>query len=472
MDLKPLTKDISRAAGLLPEDAAIVVELVELWSRKRERNLLRDRYYLGHVPIKDLGIAIPPEVAQKLRTRVDWPRKAVIALANRSVFDGFTAADEGVQAELARVVDANDMRSLYRRNLVGALKHCCGFWTVTAGDGGMPVVSAYPATAACALWDDALKSIRAGLVVVESKGRSGTDEREPVRVDVYTADAVITIRRRWVGRWKADYAYHSMGRPLMEPMPYDPTLERPFGHSRITRTVMSLTDDAIRQRARMEVAAEAAALPQMWLLGTAARMTNDGNKYDASMGAINEITKDEEGDAPTVWQSTQLSMQPHTDYFRALACQFSSATNVPLAELGVTTDNPSSAEAIYAAKEPLVVDAQNLNATNEIALRNVALMCLASMRDTDFAAQRDAGHSISVHWPDPAYPSVGSMSDAVVKMVTAIPSLADSEVILERLTFSAEEIERIQGDRKKSQANAAVASLLAPKKDEDGDDTA
>ena len=145
---------------------------------------------------------------------------------------------------------------------------------------------------------------------------------------------------------------------------------------------------------------------------------------------------------------------------------------MPVAELGVTTDNPSSAEAIYAAKEPLVVDAQNLNKANEVALRNVALMCLASMRGTDFATQRDAGASISVHWPDPAYPSVGSMSDAVVKMVAAIPTLADSEVVLERLTFTAEEIERIQGDRKAAQANAAIASLLAPKKENDDGDTA
>lgn len=469
MDIANIAASIAGADGLLPDDASVVSELVRLWSAKRPRNDLRDCYYLGHVPIKDLGIAIPPKVAAKLRTRVDWPRKAVTALTNRSVFDGFTSADKAVQGELARVVDANDLRALYRRNVVGELKHCCGFWTVVEGGDDTPVVSAYPATFACALWDDTLKAIRAGLVVVESKAQPITGKRAATRVDVYTADAVISIRRRWGFRWSAEYTPHSMGRPLMEPMPYEPTLERPFGHSRITRTVMSLTDDAIRQRARMEVAAEAAALPQMWLLGTAKRMIDDAARYEASMGTINEITKDLDGDAPTVWQSAQLSMQPHTDYFRLLATQFSSATNVPLAELGVTTDNPTSAEAIYAAKEPLIVDAQNLNRGNEVALRNVALMCLAHMRGTDFATQRDAGASISVHWPDPAYPSVGSMSDAILKMVQAIPTLADSEVILERLTFSSEEIDRIQSDRTTAQANAAVASLLAPKKDAPGE---
>lgn len=218
----------------------------------------------------------------------------------------------------------------------------------------------------------------------------------------------------------------------------------------------------------MEVAAESAALPQMWLLGTAARTIGEGLRYDASMGAVNEVLKDEDGDSPTVWQSAQLSMQPHADYWRALACQFSSETNVPLSELGVTTDNPSSAEAIYAAKEPLVVDAQNLNATNEIALRNVALMCLAQLHGTSFAEERDAGHGISVHWPSPAYPSIGSMSDAVLKIVQAIPSLADSDVMLERLTFSEEEIGRINSDRRRSQGRALVNMLAAGGEGADG----
>ena len=66
----------------------------------------------------------------------------------------------------------------------------------------------------------------------------------------------------------------------------------------------------------------------MWLLGTDKRVTNDGNRYSASMGAINEVTKDADGDAPTVWQSSQLQMAPLTEYFRALACQMSSVTDV------------------------------------------------------------------------------------------------------------------------------------------------
>lgn len=50
---------------------------------------------------------------------------------------------------------------------------------------------------------------------------------------------------------------------------------------------------------------------------------------------------------------------------RNLAAQFAGATCVPISELGVVHDNPSSAEAIYAAKEALVVEVDaTLNAAN------------------------------------------------------------------------------------------------------------
>ena len=72
---------------------------------------------------------------------------------------------------------------------------------------------------------------------------------------------------------------------------------------------------------------------------------------------------------------------------RSLAVRFSGETNVPVSELGVVSDNPSSAEAIYAAKEPLVIEAVNLNADNGEALRDVALMCLA-LEEYGFTAEQ------------------------------------------------------------------------------------
>ncbi len=355
------------------------------------RNLGRGRSAINKV-IKDEGLRergvrddAPPDAL--IRPHVDWPRKAVLALANRSVLDGYTAKDAEV-----------------------------------------------------------------------------TDERVPTLVGVYEPGCVIELRADG-DRWSAASRPHGMGRPLMEPMPYEPTLERPFGQSRITRTVMSITDDAVREKARSEVAAEFAAFPQKWLLGTDAETINDGNRYSAAMGVMQEVAKDPDGDSPTIWQSPQLTMQPHIDYMRSLAAQFAGETDLPLSSLGVVSDNPSSAEAIYAAKEDLVIDAQNLNRSNAQALRSVALMALAVAHGTDWATERDAGHGIEPMFRDEARPSVVSMSDALLKQVQAIPWLADTSVALEMLGYTEEQRQRMQADKKRAQADAAISSLFAPTKE-------
>lgn len=464
-----LSEQVAGAAGLSSEDAALVRDLMETWRKRRGNNLLRDDYYLGHVRVKDLGISMPANLAKRIDPRVDWPRKAVHALADRSIFNGFTCEDEQADARLRAICAANQLERLYRKNLIGELKHCCGFWTVTTEEGNdnVPIVSAYPATAAAALWDDAQKRIKAGLVVAESKKLPGDYERIPSVVHLLTEENLVVLTRAG-GSWTAEYREHGMGRCLMEPMAHGATLERPFGVSRITRSVMSITDDAIRQRARMEVAAEAATLPQTWLLGTYKKMVNDSNRYDASMGAINEITKDPDGDSPTLWQSAQLQMAPLTEYLRQLACQMSAVTNVPVSFFGVSNDNPSSSDAIAASLEPLVIDAKNLNRDNANALRNVAYMALAVVNGTDYATERDAGYNINPRYLSPAYPSTVSLSDAVLKQVQALPKLANSTVAFEMLDYTEEQIQRIESDARKVQAREIINAMVG---EGSGDDT-
>lgn len=457
-----ITEAAASAKQLKPEDAELVRKLVAIWRQKLTRNQLRDRYYLSHVKTKDLGVAIAPEMRGKIKARIDWPAKAVDYLAARSQFDGFTTSDSMRTQELMQIAQANHLKLLYRKVVTSELKHCCAALTVTAGDNG-PVISAYPMTACALMWDDALKEVKAGLVVAESKKAPGSNVRKPTMYKLFTRDALVTIRCVGMGQvWIANYAYHSMGRPLIEPMAYRPTLERPFGRSRITRTVMSLTDDAQREKERSEIAAEFAAYPQKYLLGTDRTTIPKDSRYAAYIGAILEVTKGEGDTVPTFGQLSQLSMQPHIDYMRSLAAQFSGATNVPLSALGVVSDNPSSAEAIYAAKEDLVIDAQALNADNGRALVNIAMMALAIQDNSDFNTVRNSGVAIEARFKNPAMPSVVSQSDAMVKQISVLPWLAESDVALEELGYNEEQIQRLHADRARWQgmqlANATIAS--------------
>lgn len=467
---KEIPSDIAAAAGLRPEDADIVRDLCETYRRKLGRNYLRRGYYLMHERPKELGISVPPHL-RNLEQVVGWPAKAVDSLANRSQFDGFVTADEETTEALSGIVLESSLKRLYRQAVKSELQCCCSFLTVTAGEDGEPrvIVSAHPATAAAAIWDEHMRRIRAGMVVVDRDTRPHSGD-EPTWVDVFTAEAVIRIRRDGTTRnWAAEYVWHSMGRPLMVPMAHEATLERPFGKSRISRAVMNITDDAMRASVRSEISAEFFTSPQKYLMGAESDALDGMSKWDAYIGNIFAVSKDADGDVPSFGQLAQGSMQPHIDYMRSLAARFSGETNVPLSELGVVTDNPSSAEAIYAAKEALVIDAQNLNADNGEALRDVALMALAVERGTDFATVAGEGLAVQAKFRNPAMPSVVSQSDAMVKMISVLPWLAESDVALEELGFSDDQIQRLRSDRRRASAKATMAAAIAQAPTPSGD---
>lgn len=452
-----LPESVASAAGLSDGDRATVRELVDVWRRKRHRNVVRSAYYDMHRAARDLGIAVPPSL-RELEQVCGWPAKAVDSLAVRSQFDGFVCSDQAAQDRLSRLVARDRLKRVYRMACRSELKHSCSFLAVTAADDGSALVSAYPATGASALWDDRAKRVRAGLVVVERDRRRGS---EPTLVNVFTDDAVIRISRRAGERWRAEYLEHSMGRPLMEPLAYSAELERPFGKSRISRAVMNITDDAMRASKRSEVSAEFFTSPQKYLLGVGEDAFEDKTKWEAYIGTIFAIGKDEDGNTPSFGQLAQGSMQPHIDYMRSLAARFSGETNVPVSSLGVVSDNPSSAEAIYAAKEDMVVDAQELNSDNGDALRNVALMALAVEEGTTFAEQEARGLDVQAKFRNPAMPSIVSQADAMTKMISAIPWLADTDVALEEFGFSDDQIQRLKSDRAKARVSDAFASILS-----------
>lgn len=377
---------------------------------------------------------------------------------------------------MSKAMARNDMGNLVHKTVSGALRHSCAFMTVTRGhvEWGEPptVVSAYPLTASSAIWDEARRRIGAGMVVVAGARRTPRSQRAPTMVYVFTDESLIVISRPTPsGRFAATYVAHSMGRVPMEPVAYHATLERPFGRSRITRTVMGLVDDAQREMLNMTAAASFSAMPQKYLMGAdkTTAETIASQPFGAFIGSLFVGTTNKRGQTPQFGQLAQLPMQPHIDYMRSLAAQFSGTTGAPLSSLGVVSDNPSSAEAIAASIEPLIIDAKNLNRDNGCALRNVAYMALAVLHGTDFATERDAGLNVNARFMSPAYPSVVSQSDAMLKQVQALPKIAASDVALETLGYTDEQMQRINSDYKKAQANQAVLSLLTPKEDGDGD---
>ena len=416
------------APGLPDEYAQMLGDLLVLWASKLYRNQLKMRYYNGKNVLKDFGISIPPSLLN-VETVVGWPQKAVDAMAVRSRFDGFTATDPDVQAMLDGISRRSRLNVKYRQAVQSALIHSCCFATVTVDDKGEPRIDLHSAETAAARWDSAKGRIAYGLAI------DGFQKNVPAEMALHAEDAVIYFRLNSLGYYDWQLQRINMGRPTMESIAYRPTYRRPFGQSRISRAVMSITDSAVREALRTEISAEFFTSPQKFLLGADRDAFAATTKWEAYIGNIFAVGRDEDGNLPSFGQLPQGSMQPHTDYMRSLAARFSGETNVPISTLGVIHDNPASAEAIYAANEPLIIEVEDFNDGARESLRMLASMAMAARLDVPLAALDERYTDFTPDFRNPAMPSIVSQTDAMVKIASVVPGFAGTDVFFEQIGF-------------------------------------
>lgn len=459
----PVPTDV---VGLAEDDAALMARLVKQWQAKRSRNALRRQYRDMQVNVAFLGASVPPYMRDQLDIVCGWPDKAVTSLASRCMWDGVTSPS-GEEDPLGAMSLLHDNRfDLLVPELVDAtLTYCCSFVVALPGDtaAGDPdvVVTGADALWATGLWDVRRRGLEAGLLV-----DSADDNGKPTSMLLLTSEHVTRLAlgdRGWVAVARMD---HSLGRVPMEPLPYRPALGRPFGRSRISREVMSITDRVVRAGFRTEVSSDLYAAPALLLLGADESMFQNaqGEKtplWSWYMGRLKSLPKDEDGEKPDLQVIPQQSMDPFLAMKRALAAEFASATSLPISALGIVQDNPSSAEAIYAAKEDLVVEAMNTTRSIGYGLNRVVQDAICLRDGIPVSEMGDEVRNLATRWRNPAMPSVVSQSDAMVKQIGAIPELAQTDVALEELGYSAEQIVRIRSQIKRAQAGGVLDRLLA-----------
>ncbi|BDZ40814.1 hypothetical protein GCM10025865_01130 [Paraoerskovia sediminicola] len=446
-------------------DAADQDVLNGLWAtleKRRPRNVLRTRYYDSKNALRDLGIALPPQL-REVEAAVGWPAKAVDSMSRRTIFDGFRAigantADLGLDA----ILDENRMDAKMPQVHTSALIHACAFTFVTNGDveAGQPAVliTTRSALDASGVWDKLLGELSAALEIAarDSYGRA-------VSMVLHFHNRYIGIQ--WDGRrWRGFERRHRFGM-LAEPIAYKAELDRPFGHSRISRPVMYLTDAAVRTNLRTEIGAEFYNAPQRYALGADedAFADEDGNPvpaWQAILGRLLLLSRDEDGNLPQVGQFAQQTMQPNLDQMRSISQQFAGETSLPVGSLGIVQDNPASAEAIRAANEELGTEIEHWRRTSlSPAWTRQARRALAMLDDSP--ASRAVYATLSTQWGKWSEPSEVSQAQAAQARVTAFPLMADSDVELERAGYTRDEIDRARAEQAKVANRSNLQALLA-----------
>lgn len=459
--------------GASADDVTVIRKMLAELRSRWPKNYKRSLYYDTEQAFKDLGIALPPQL-RKARFVLGWGTQAVRKPAMRSQFDGLRLPGSNDPFELGEVFSQNRFSLEFSQAVVSAYTHGMSLVTVAKGrDGEAPVqIQAHSAESSVALWDRRSRRLGAALTVGE-----WDDDGRPSEFVVYLPNSVLECKHEKGNKWTSVAHPNEMGRVLAVAVTNDPQLRRPFGRSRITNAVMALSDMAVRAYVRMEGNAEFYSSPQLALLGVDAEAFGDGlpesEKFKLAQDRVLALTKDQEGDVPTLTQLAQATMAPHSDMLRTVAMAFSGETGIPPSSLGIIHDQPASAEAIRAAEHDLLVDVtyQNKFVLTE-AVREIATLAVM-VRDGLNEAPAEAW-KLSARFSDPEFRSLSAQSDSVQKLASGMNDLANYPVLLEQV-FDDDQVERIQADQRRSQVNSLIASLSqgapqVPQEEEGGED--
>lgn len=443
--------------GLSEVEQKTLRRLSENLSAKKRINDKRSLYHDAKQVVEHLGIAIPPAL-QTVETVIEWPATAVEALENRIDLDGFVIPGAStLDLGIDQIVDDNMLMLESVQAHTSALKYGPAFVAVMAGDVGEPEVlmRTLSATSTTGLWDANRRRLAAVLSVTDS------DNMGLKEFILYLADVIITASRNG-SVWSVERAPHSLGRCPVALLPFKPSPESPFGRSRITQGVMTTTDRAVRTLLRMEVSAEFYSAPQRYILGADASAFQDaaGNTlpgWAALVSSMLAIGRDEDsGELPTVGQFPQLTMQPHMDMVRSDAAVFAGMTKIPVNMLGIIHDNPASDAAMHTAYLALNKEAERAHIPFGYGWVDAMRMAV-EIRDGAAAAAALTG--LRAKWRNPATPTKGEASKAVVEQVTAGILPPDSEVTLEQLGYDDVTIQRIVADRRRSAVSQLVSGI-------------
>lgn len=440
-------------AGLTGPEQKALDELVRVYSLHQAGNAEKEKYYEGHVALKDvnLGIALPQGI-RNLEVGCSWGQKAVDVLAARSMFDGFVSSG-GDNAVLNRLIADNRLIAEYGKACRDELKYGCAFATLSADAAiGCKIRFHSPATAA-ALWSGEKGRIACGLAIIDTvPDEHLTGVWQPRVVNLYMDNTVTVLRRRSDG-WNVQRLPHRMGRPLMEPLIWNATSGKPFGRSRLKRSIRTLIDDYIRTVANATIALEFDTTPQKYILGVTDEQYDVliSDKFKSYVGSLLAATSNPEtGENPVFGQLAQGSLSPHTEKMRMTATQFAAATGLTVADVGVVNDaNPTSSDAILAQSQTLVLLAQQLNTGNGDALRTIAQMAQAILRNVPPGALTEEERNVMPHFKNPAMPSVAVTADAAIKIATAREEFASTDTFLEMIGFDQADIRRIRAQEQR-----------------------
>lgn len=446
--------------SLTEDEKQLVAHLQSRASSARSQMETSRAYYQASQNLKNLEVAIPRELAEKLRTLVGWAQTAVDPYVDRLHVEGFrlpgeTSADEA----LGRVWALNGLDAEESLAYTDALSMRQAWWLVGTNpdDAETPLVTVESPLNVAAQWDLSGRRVRSLLQTYTQ------DDQD--RAALMLPDRTIHIAMDDKGDWYVvDVDKHNFGYVSAVRMANRPSTDNRDGFAEIGPAHMSLIDSACRRLMGLEASSELYSVPRLLILGAAAEDFTNANgqarkAWDAYISKINVLERDDSGEAPTVQQLAVYDPSVFTKVVEMYAAQFAGLVNALPQDLGLYTQgNPPSVESIDAMESRRNRHARTMQQTFGVAHVQVQQMALRFIHN---GALPDRYRRIEVDWTPPELVNFTAAADAVSKLTSGdSPVLpARSDVVLKRLGFSAVERAQIEKDRGE-QVPADIAKAL------------
>lgn len=382
-------------------------------SAKRKRCEKRYDYYeMKHI-FHDFS-PVTPKGFEWLKECLGWCGKSVDAIADRIIFREFS----NDTFDMTEIYNMNNPDILFDDAILSALITSCSFIYISKEDGGFPRLQVIDGRRATGIIDPITNMLNEGYAILE--------------VDTYdnpTKEAYFT-KEQTVFYEKGEEPYEQKNvapYALLVPVIYRPDSKRPFGHSRISRACMSIQESALRTLKRSEISSEFYSFPQKYVLGLS-QEAEQMDTWKATMSSMLQFDKDEDGDSPSVGQFTQQSMTPYIEHLRMLASLFAGETGLTLDDLGFSTENPSSIEAIKAQHETLRFTAKKAQKHFATGFLNAGFLACC-IRD-EFPYRRNQIYQTKVKWEplfEPDSSALSIIGDGAIKINQAVPGYFDKD---------------------------------------------
>jgi YD repeat-containing protein len=373
-------------------------------------------------------------------------------LAERCALEQVSFGDDRRQAR--RLETITDLKSRVTWAQRAALIHGISY-LVTAGHREFPRIHVVDALNGFGEWDWGHGNLKRFIEVTErTDGRisSFVYHAEGRRVSAHFADA----------QWQTVFSHtQTLG---VEALVYKPHPGRWAGHSLISETNMRLTDAAVRTLVRLEGHLDIYAYPKDWLFGPDKSIFADseGNQtdaIDAGLGNLSAIPDNSDTDVSlaraSVQRLTATDPTPQLAGLNAYAKLFARENSLPDSALAITDfSNPTSAESYDASQYELVIKARST--TRDWTMPVARTIANAMAIDGSSIDIED----ISLHWTNPQYLSVSQIADAGGKQLSAIPWLPETDIALELLGLTPEQIDRVIAQRDAARMDLLTSQVM------------